>query len=140
MTGAKSMKLAWAAAAALLCIGGAAQAAETPAAKPPVAAPAAKPPAKTAAKPKIVTPTPQPGPTQASAAPVVLESLWNAVQAYAAFQGEIDLVTGGSLQNAKDIARALDKAAALNRDQLTRGFIAYGALTAARNEQFVADV
>jgi hypothetical protein len=62
------------------------------------------------------------------------------VQAYAAFQADIDQTTPASLQNAKDIERALDKAAAVNRDQLTRGFIAYGALTAARNDQFVQDV
>lgn len=135
------MKLAWAAAVALLCIGGTAQAAETPAAKPPVAAkaPAAKPAAKLAARAKVVPPAPQAAPVEA-AAPVILEPLANSVQAYAAFQADIDLISGGSIQNAKDIERALDKAAAMNRDQLTRGFIAYGALTAARNEQFVADV
>jgi hypothetical protein len=129
------MKLAWAAAAALLCVGGWAQAAEVPAAKATVTAKA--PAAKKAAK--VAAPA-QPAPTEAASAPVILEPLANSVQAYAAFQAEIDLVNGGSIQDGKDIERALDKAAALNRDQLTRGFIAYGALTAARNDQFVADV
>jgi hypothetical protein len=138
------MKIAWAAAAALLCMGGAAIAqTAAPAAKPPMAAPGAAKaaPAKPAVK-KVVKPAAPvvPAPVEAAAAPVILEPLANSVQAYAAFQADIDEVNAGSIQNAKDIERALDKAAALNRDQLTRGFIAYGALTAARNDQFVQEI
>jgi hypothetical protein len=132
------MKIAWAAAAALLCMGGAAFAQTAPAAKAPVAAKAvpAKAPAKKAAKPAVPA---NPAPTE-TAAPAILEPLANSVQAYAAFQADIDQVNANSIQNAKDIEVALDKAASLNRDQLTRGFIAYGALTAARNDQFVQEI
>ncbi|MGE3303464.1 MAG: hypothetical protein AB7M12_10155 [Hyphomonadaceae bacterium] len=76
----------------------------------------------------------------APSAPLPIEPLAAALQSYAAFQADIDLVNGGSIQGPKDIERALDKAAALDRDSLTRGFIAYGALTAARNQQFVDEV
>ena len=115
------------------------------------AAPAVKAPATTAAKPAAAKPAAakpktaaKPAPVEAAAAeppaPVILEPLANSLQAYASFQQDIDLVNGGSIQNPRDIERALDKAAAMNRDQLTRGYIAYGAMTAARSEKFVAEV
>jgi hypothetical protein len=139
------MKVALASALALICMGGwaAAQAPAAPAAQAAPAAPAkaaaAKPAVKPAAKPKGKAAAPAPAPVVA-AAPVIMEPLAKSVQAYAAFQSDIDLVNGGSIQESKDIERALDKAAAINRDELTRGFIAYGALTAARNEEFVQEI
>ena len=68
------------------------------------------------------------------------EPLADSLPAYAAFQADISLVNGGSIQGPKDIERTLDKAAALNRDALTRGIIAYGALAAARNPQFADSI
>jgi uncharacterized protein (DUF1778 family) len=111
------MKVFLAAVAAFATFGGFSVAEAAKAKKPPAAPPPAEAPA-----------------------PTLMEPLAASLQAYAAFQADIDLVNGGSIQNPKDIERALDKAAALNREQLTRGFIAYGALTAARNEQFVTEV
>jgi hypothetical protein len=73
-------------------------------------------------------------------APVASEPLNAAVPAYAAFQSDVQLINGGSIKDPKDIERALDKAAAINRDALTRGFMAYGALTTARNATFVGEV
>jgi hypothetical protein len=138
------MKVALASAVALICMGGwaaaqtapAAPAAQAAPAKPAAAKPAAKP---AAAKPKGKAPVAAPAPVEA-AAPVIVEPLAKSVQAYAAFQSDIELVNGGSIQQSTDIERALDKAAAINRDELTRGFIAYGALTAARNEEFVGEI
>jgi hypothetical protein len=68
------------------------------------------------------------------------EPLSASLPAYAAFHADIGLVNGGSIKDPKDIERALDKAAALNRDAMTRGIMAYGALTAARNSTFVGEV
>lgn len=138
------MKALLAASAALIALGGLAAAAElpaAPAAKPAAAASTAKPattkaPVKKAKKPAA----PVVEEAAAEPAPTVLEPLAASLQAYAQFQADIDAVNGGSIQDAKDLERALDKAANLNRDQLTRGFIAYGAMTAARNEQFVREV
>jgi hypothetical protein len=139
--GGGSMKVFAVAAATLALMSGLAMAETTPAAKAAVAKPATA--VLKAAKPKAAKPAAKTTPAveaEAPAAPVILEPLANSLQTYAAFQQNIDLVNGGSIQNAKDIERALDKAAAINRDQLTRGYIAYGALTAARNERFVAEV
>lgn len=77
---------------------------------------------------------------EAAAAPVITEPLAAALPTYAQFQTDIALVNGGSIQEPKDIERALDKAAALNRDAMTKGIMAYGAMTAARNQTFVAEV
>jgi hypothetical protein len=139
------MKVALASALALICMGGWAAAQTAPGAPAAQAAPAkpaaATPPVpKPAAKPKGKAAAPAPAPVVAAAAPVLVEPLAKSVQAYAAFQSDIDLVNGGSIQQSTDIERALDKAAAINRDELTRGFIAYGALTAARNEEFVGEI
>lgn len=133
------MKALLAATAAVMALGGwaAAETPLSPAAKPAVSTPAAaKAPVKKAAK----KPAPVAEEAAAEPAPVILEPLTASLQAYAAFQADIEAVNGGSIQDAKDLERALDKAANLNRDQLTRGFIAYGAMTAARNEQFVSEV
>jgi hypothetical protein len=134
------MKVFAFAAATLALMSGLAMAETTPAAKAAAANPAAA--SVKSAKPKTAKAAKAaPAPVAETVAPpVILEPLANSLQTYAAFQQNIELVNGGSIQDAKDIERALDKAAAINRDQLTRGYIAYGALTAARNERFVAEV
>jgi hypothetical protein len=134
------MKVFAVAAATLALMSGWAMAETTPAANAPVAKPAAAVLKSAKAKAKAAKAAPAVPTAETTAAPVILEPLANSLQTYAQFQQNIDLVNGGSIQNAKDIERALDKAAAINRDQLTRGYIAYGALTAARNERFVAEV
>ncbi len=141
------MKALLAATVALVALGGwaAAETPASPAAKPAIAAAptAAKPAAAKPAAKKIVKKPAAPVVEEAvaePAAPVVTEPLAASLQAYAMFQADIEAVNGGSIQDSKDLERALDKAANLNRDQLTRGFVAYGAMTAARNEQFVAEV
>ncbi len=135
------MKALLAATAALVAFAGLAAAAETPPAKPNPTTVAAKPvkaPAKAASK-KAARPVVEEA-VATPAPPAITEPLAASIQAYAAFQSDVDAINGGSIQDAKDLERALDKAADLNRDQLTRGFIAYGALTAARNEQFVQEI
>jgi hypothetical protein len=136
------MKALLAATVALVALGGwaAAETPATPGAKPAVAA-AAKPAANAPVKKAVKKPAaPVVEEVVAAPAPVVTEPLAASLQAYAMFQADIEAVNGGSIKDAKDLERALDKAANLNRDQLTRGFIAYGAMTAARNEQFVSEV
>lgn len=65
------------------------------------------------------------------------EPLAKAVQAYAAYQSQINSLQSGSLNVADDLERALDTAAGVNRDALVRGYIAYGALAAAQSPEFV---
>jgi hypothetical protein len=68
------------------------------------------------------------------------EPLAAAVQAYAAYQTDINALQTGNLAVADDLERALDRAAGVNREALTRGFIAYGALAAAQSPEFVREV
>jgi hypothetical protein len=79
-----------------------------------------------------VTPPVDPGPPP--------EPLGKAVQNYAAYQNDITLLQGSNLANANDLEAALDRAAGVNRAALTRGWIAYGAMTAAQSPEFVAGV
>jgi uncharacterized protein (DUF1778 family) len=142
--GVDTMKALLAATAAFVTLAGLAGAAETAPATVGATTVAAKPAAKAPAKPaksakKAAKPVGEEA-IAAPSAPAITEPLAASIQAYATFQSDIDAINGGSIQDAKDLERALDKAADLNRDQLTRGFIAYGALTAARNEQFVQEI
>lgn len=87
---------------------------------------------------------PQPA-VVAPAAPVVdpgppPEPLAHAVKAYASYQNEINLLQSASLGTANDLEAALDRAAGYNRAALTRGWIAYGAMTAAQAPEFVRGV
>lgn len=65
------------------------------------------------------------------------EPLAKAVQAYAAYQTQINTLQGGNLAVAEDLERALDTASGVNREALVRGYIAYGALAAAQAPEFV---
>ncbi len=91
-----------------------------------------------AAPARAETPT---GEQHAAASPQSSADLLNqALAPYAAFQADIGEINKGSVKTATDLERVLDKAARLNRDEISRGVIAYGALTAARNPLFVAEV
>ncbi|KAF0170065.1 MAG: hypothetical protein FD160_3909 [Caulobacteraceae bacterium] len=96
------------------------------------------------AQPRTKAKAPQPAVT-APVAPVVdpgppAEPLAQAVKAYASYQNEINDLQGATLANADDLERALDRAAGVNRAALTRGWIAYGAMTAAQAPEFVRGV
>jgi hypothetical protein len=67
-------------------------------------------------------------------------NLGTAVTAYAAYQNDVSELRSGSLSNADQLETALDRVAHHNRDSLTRGWIAYGANTAAQSQAFARGV
>ncbi|MDX2235162.1 MAG: hypothetical protein NW200_11760 [Hyphomonadaceae bacterium] len=88
---------------------------------------------------------PAPPPPPAAAAPVLPagpppEPLAAAIPAYAAFQSDITDLQNQSVANADELEAVLNRAAAQNRAALMRGWLAYGALTAAQSPRFVAEV
>jgi hypothetical protein len=63
-----------------------------------------------------------------------------AITAYAAYQNDVSDLRSGTLANADQLEQALDRVARHNRDALTRGWVAYGAQTAAQSPAFVQGV
>ena len=63
-----------------------------------------------------------------------------AITAYAAYQNDVSELRSSSVGNANQLETALDTVARHNRDALTRGWIAYGAQTAAQAPAFVEGV
>lgn len=88
---------------------------------------AAPPPA-----PAVVAPPAPSGPPA--------EPLGAAVQSYAAFQNDISDLQNQPVDNNDQLDMVLARAAAQNRDALMRGWIAYGAMTAAQSPEFVTGV
>jgi len=66
--------------------------------------------------------------------------LRTAVNAYAAYQHDVSELRSGEVRNADQLEEALERVAHHNRDALTRGWIAYGASTAAQSPAFVQGV
>lgn len=64
----------------------------------------------------------------------------SAVTAYAAYQNDVTDLRAGALANANELETALDRVGRHNRDALTRGWVAYGAQTAAQSPAFVQGV
>ncbi|NWG52467.1 MAG: hypothetical protein HXY28_01995 [Hydrogenophilaceae bacterium] len=62
--------------------------------------------------------------------------LHDAVQAYAAYQADIGRLRSVSVANADQLESALDTSTRHNRDAISRGWIAYGAMTAAQSPAF----
>ena len=75
--------------------------------------------------------------TPANDAPVDLQT---AVTAYAAYQSDVSELRATTPRDANGLETALDRVARHNRDQLTRGWIAYGAQAAAQSPAFVQGV
>jgi hypothetical protein len=75
--------------------------------------------------------------SDASAASVDVPS---AVSAYAAYQNDVSDLRAGALGNANQLEEALDRVARHNRDSVTRGWIAYGAQTAAQSPAYMQGV
>jgi hypothetical protein len=120
--GALMTALAVVAAAGALMLGPAAAQSGRTAARPP-------PPATTS----FVSP-------QAFTIPAGIEPLAYAVQPYAAFQVDVGDMRGRTLRNQAELDGALDKVATHNRYAVSRGLLAYGALTAAQSPAFVGAV
>jgi hypothetical protein len=76
--------------------------------------------------------------TDASSAPTV--DLQTAITAYAAYQNDVSELRASTPTSANTLEGALDRVARHNRDALTRGWIAYGAQTAAQSPAFVQGV
>ena len=74
------------------------------------------------------------------AAPAADVNLQTAVTAYAAFHNDVSELRSGTMRNADDLERALDRVARHNRDELTRGWIAYGSSIASQSPAFVQGV
>ncbi len=72
----------------------------------------------------------------ATAAPAQPGSLREAVLAYAAYHADVTDMRAARINTADDLETALDRGARHNRDAMTRGWVAYGALTAAQSTPF----
>lgn len=68
------------------------------------------------------------------------EPLAAAIPSYAAFQSDISELQNLPVESVADLDRALERAAGQNRQSVMRGWIAYGALTAAQSTEFVQAV
>lgn len=66
--------------------------------------------------------------------------LQTAITAYAAYHSDVSDLRSSTMGNADQLEQALDRVARHNRDALTRGWIAYGAQTAAQSPAFVQGV
>ncbi|MCX7359810.1 MAG: hypothetical protein NT015_16935 [Alphaproteobacteria bacterium] len=75
--------------------------------------------------------------TEAGASNVDLQT---AVTAYAAYQSDVSELRASTMRDAASLETALDRVSRHNRDALTRGWIAYGANTAAQSPAFVQGV
>lgn len=78
--------------------------------------------------------------TTGEAQPSSGADLQNAITAYAAYQNDVSDLRSGGIGNANQLEEALDRVARHNRDALTRGWVAYGAQTAAQSPAFVQGV
>jgi hypothetical protein len=77
----------------------------------------------------------------APAAPAVADvNLQTAVTAYAAYHNDVSELRAGTMRTADDLEHALDRVARHNRDELTRGWIAYGSSIASQSPAFVQGV
>lgn len=76
-------------------------------------------------------------PAQAAEAP---SELTTALTAYAAYHSDVSELRTSVIGNAAQLEAALDRVGHHNRDALTRGWVAYGASTAAQSPAFVQGV
>lgn len=82
--------------------------------------------------------TTTPAAAQAQAAPT--GDISTALVAYAAFHTDVSDLRAARIGTANDLEGALDMVARHNRDAMTRGWVAYGANTAAQSPAFVQGV
>lgn len=78
--------------------------------------------------------------TAASAQQQPAEPLFAAVDAYGVYQDDISAVLDADINSPEALTLALERAARHEPDRLARGWMAYGALTAAQSPAFVAGV
>ncbi len=97
------------------------------------------------AQPKGKSRNQPPPPAAVVVAPAVpagppAEPLGAAVQSYASFQNDISDLMNQNVGNAAELDMVMERAAAQNREALMRGWIAYGAMVAAQQPEFVRGV
>lgn len=85
------------------------------------------------------------GATAAAATPAAATApsgadLHTAIAGYASYQNDVSELRDTRIGASADLETALDRVARHNRDDLTRGWIAYGASTAAQSQAFVQGV
>lgn len=81
------------------------------------------------------------GVASAQTAPATAPSaLQSAIGAYAGYQNDVSELRAARVTNSAELESALDRVARHNRDALTRGWVAYGASTAAQSPAFVQGV
>jgi hypothetical protein len=100
--------------------------------------------AQSRSKKKAATPPPAaaaPAPEAPAAPPAItVEPIGAALPAYAAFHTDITGLQGQSVMTPADLDAVLERAAGQNAEALARGWLAYGALTAAQSPAFVQGV
>ncbi|MDX2274668.1 MAG: hypothetical protein NW206_04385 [Hyphomonadaceae bacterium] len=67
-------------------------------------------------------------------------SVRSAIDAYAAYQSDVTTLRASRISSDRELEAALDTVAHHNRDALTRGWVAYGGMTAAQSPAFVQGV
>ena len=78
--------------------------------------------------------------TTAAAPAAASGPLSTAIAGYASYQNDVSELRDTRIAANADLERALDRVARHNRDAMTRGWIAYGATTAAQSQTFVQGV
>jgi hypothetical protein len=76
----------------------------------------------------------------AHATPARADAVHDALEAYALYQNDVSVLTDVDIDGARVINGALARVARHDPERVARGFIAYGALTAAQSPQFAAGV
>ncbi|MES1203158.1 MAG: hypothetical protein ABUS57_17110 [Pseudomonadota bacterium] len=79
-------------------------------------------------------------PVVATASASNTNTLQGALTAYAEFHSDVSDLRAAHITTAADLETVIDTAARHNRDDLTRGWVAYGAMTAAQSPAFVQGV
>lgn len=68
------------------------------------------------------------------------DDVHDALEAYALYQTDVSALLGSDIESARDVDAALTRLQRHNPDRVARGWIAYGALTAAQSPAFAAGV
>lgn len=90
--------------------------------------------------PVALAQTSEPAPAEPAVAPAAPRLLQEAAAAYADYQGEVSLIRDKPIAGAEQLDKALTVFGAQNAAQLSAGWIAYAAMIAAQDPEFIAAV
>src|SRR5262245_27788619 len=68
------------------------------------------------------------------------DAVHDALEAYALYQTDVSTLLDVDIENARTVDAARARLARHNSDQVSRGWIAYGALTAAQSDRFSSSI